>query len=174
MTNKRIINVLFWAIFVCYVVFMARLMLWRAVQPERGINLIPFRSIMEGINFHDGIRYHLVDAQVWGNVLAFVPAGLYCMIFCCSKAKPARGAFGAVLLTSLSIEVIQFIFRTGAADIDDVILNVFGGLLGIWLYMLLQKLFKTHEKTKTAITIIAALVGIPVVFMFLFVFIVNF
>jgi Glycopeptide antibiotics resistance protein len=174
MIKKRIINVLFWAIFVCYVVFLVRLMLWRAVQPERGINLVPFRSILEGINFHDGIRYHLIDSQVWGNVVTFVPAGLYCMILYCSKAKPAWRAFIAVLLASLSIEVIQFIFRTGATDVDDVILNVFGGLLGIWLYMLLKKLFKTHEKTKTAITIMAALVGIPVVFMFLFVFIVNF
>ncbi|WP_276399878.1 VanZ family protein [Halalkalibacterium halodurans] len=43
------------------------------------------------------------------------------------------------LYTSLLIEVVQFITRRGYFDIDDIILNTVGGLLGIFICRLYIK-----------------------------------
>lgn len=67
-----------------------------------------------------------------------------------------------VFIGSLIIEVIQYRFTLGATDIDDIILNVMGGLIGIFIYQLCKKLFKTEEKIQSVIATLSFLVGIPV------------
>ena len=42
----------------------------------------------------------------------------------------------SVLLTSLFIECVQLVSRSGIFDIDDIIWNTMGSLLGIFLYRL--------------------------------------
>ena len=41
---------------------------------------------------------------------------------------------GAIASTSIAIEVLQYVFKRGASDIDDLILNTAGGLIGILIY----------------------------------------
>ena len=43
------------------------------------------------------------------------------------------------VITSVSIEIIQFILSIGVADIDDVILNVTGAAMGSLILKLLTK-----------------------------------
>lgn len=42
------------------------------------------------------------------------------------------------LCTSLSIELIQLLFMIGVCDIDDIILNTFGALLGVCLWKMVS------------------------------------
>lgn len=54
-------------------------------------------------------------------------------------SKRRRRLAGTVifgLLTSLSIETLQFLLISGVADIDDVIFNVIGAIFGYSLYRL--------------------------------------
>lgn len=44
-----------------------------------------------------------------------------------------------IILTSLGIEATQFIFNIGVTDIDDVILNIIGGSIGLLLLHQLKK-----------------------------------
>lgn len=164
---------MFWVILVCYMLFMLQLLFWRisGAMPRR-LNIIPLRSIMAGINVFDGIRYKLVDIQVWGNIVIFIPAGIYLMIF--QKTKPVINTLINILLLSFCIEIIQYIFNIGGADIDDIILNCLGGVVGISIYLLLEEIFKTRNKTKTAISIMSALLGIPFVIVLIITFVVNY
>ncbi|HAJ55690.1 MAG TPA: VanZ family protein, partial [Lactobacillus sp.] len=43
-------------------------------------------------------------------------------------------AIGIGLVTSLSIETLQFLLISGVADIDDVIFNLIGAILGYVFY----------------------------------------
>ena len=79
-----------------------------------------------------------------------------------------------IFLISLSIEIIQYAFRIGASDIDDIILNCLGGGIGILIYLLLEKLFKTKEKIKRAITIASLCVGVPILIIVLLLIFVNY
>jgi len=172
MKQDKIINGMFWGIFIFYLILMIEVLFIRVGMDSHNINFIPFKSIAEGINVYDGIRYRLVDMQVWGNVLAFIPAGIYLMILI--KKSPVLRSLLTVFLLSLGIETAQYIFRVGASDIDDIILNCLGGIIGIFIYCLLEKLFKTKEKTKRVITIISVCIGVPVLIVALIIVYVNY
>ena len=175
--GKKIINKviasMFWGIFICYVVFVLWTLLGRPNSDMgRSLNIVPFKSIMEGINVYDGIRYKLVDMQVWDNVVVFIPAGLYLMIF--YQTKPIINSIVNIFFFSLCMEILQYIFNIGAADIDDVILNCLGGLIGIGIYLLLEKVLKTRDKTKTAVAAMSAVLGISFIIILIITFVVNF
>ena len=71
--------------------------------------------------------------QVCMNVLAFVPIGL--LLGCAF----GRLRWKTVLLIgggfSLLIEVLQFVFKRGFAEFDDVFHNVLGCLIGFGVYV---------------------------------------
>lgn len=94
-------------------------------------NLIPFREI-----FRYEVTSSLFFRNVIGNILLFIPFGLF--ISYIIKCKNIIPAFILTLLTSISIEFTQILIgRT--ADIDDVILNVLGGVFGYLIYKISKK-----------------------------------
>ena len=172
MKRNKAIDVMFWVIFVFYLILMSGILFLRPSSDFTGINLIPFKSILAGINVYNGIRYTLVDDQIWGNVLIFVPAGIYTMIL--GKKNSIPKTMLVIFLISLAVEIIQYIFKIGASDIDDIILNCLGGFIGVLIYRLLEKLFKTKEKTKNAVTIISLCIGAAVFLLVLILVLVNY
>ncbi len=72
------------------------------------------------------------------NILVFIPIGaLLCNLF--SKNKFVLTTICG-LMFSVSIEIIQYILDKGVPDIDDVIFNVVGLLIGAALSLLSNKL----------------------------------
>ena len=70
-----------------------------------------------------------------GNVLGFLPFGFFLPVI----SPVFRNGFRTVglgFLLSLTVEMIQLITRTGCFDVDDIILNTGGTLLG-WLMVTL-------------------------------------
>ena len=80
---------------------------------------------------------------------------------------------GAIASTSLAIEVLQYVFKRGASDIDDLILNTAGGLIGILIYYVFKLLFKSKERIHTAISVLSLVVGIPVMILATLLFLAN-
>jgi len=89
-------------------------------------NYIPFKEI-----FRYKITSKLFIKNVLGNILLFVPFGIFASHYV--KNKKVYITLILTLIVSFSIEFTQSIIgRT--ADVDDIILNLFGGLLGYMLY----------------------------------------
>ncbi len=130
----------------------------------RSYNLIPFRTIWGYASRNIHVSKSLILNNILGNIAVFIPYGLYLQVLL--KNKAFGKSLLAVIITSVSIELIQFIFVIGAADIDDFILNVCGGIIGILGYKVLRKLFREAGKTKTAVTLISLIVGLPVMFLY--------
>jgi glycopeptide antibiotics resistance protein len=92
-------------------------------------NLVPFRSI--AYDLRKGGR----DLQVnfLGNIVAFMPLGILIPL---NRLRPTRAwqvaAWSAFL--SAGIEVAQYFSGRRVADVDDVILNALGGLIGYTFY----------------------------------------
>lgn len=106
-------------------------------------NLIPFKEIHRFIVHRDVLGAKAVWLNLAGNVAAFIPFGLF--IIPVSGRKISFWA--AVLLTfdvSLCVEIIQLVAKVGSFDVDDLLLNTLGGLLGALLY----KLFKRIERIR--------------------------
>ena len=83
--------------------------------------------------------------NVFGNIALFVPIGLLLpLIF-----KWTRRFFRIILITfllSFSMELFQYLWGTGSADIDDMLLNILGGLTGYIAYILLKVVLKNEVK----------------------------
>lgn len=108
-------------------------------------NLIPFKEIERFWKYRQELGIHSFY-NLAGNVLIFLPAGF----FIPKLWKEKKGFLFTVCVTfeiSLFIESLQLIFRVGSFDVDDLILNTIGGMLGYFVLQILEK-WRNHEKTQ--------------------------
>lgn len=99
------------------------------------LNLVPFRVFTESWSM--GLKQQI--SQTVANVLMFIPFG-FLLPIAVEKARRFRTAVLCFVGFSVAIEGIQyFIGRT--SDIDDVLLNTIGGVLGYCLCLGATKLF---------------------------------
>lgn len=89
-------------------------------------NFVPFKEILR-YDFGTKLFYK----NIFGNMLLFLPYG----VFICKYVKTDKlvVVFLLSFITSLSIEVVQFLIGR-VFDIDDIILNVIGCLIGFIMY----------------------------------------
>lgn len=158
MKNKRngFMNVIYYGTFTFYILILFFILL-RGFMPMRAyrmMNLIPFRTVLEYINSEIYMRGFAIQ-NILGNIVLFVPLGIYISVFMKGKNTLAKTLY--ICLISFIVEVIQYIFMLGSADIDDIILNTFGGFLGISIYKLIFKITEDDYKTKHAVSFLSVL-----------------
>lgn len=110
-------------------------------------NLIPFHEIMRFIKYRHVIGWQAVALNIWGNIIAFMPFGSFLPIY----SSRCRNVWMTVLYSfelSLLVELLQLVFKVGSFDVDDLLLNTIGGLLGYLVYKGLIDLWKRYEKAK--------------------------
>ncbi|MBR2968610.1 MAG: VanZ family protein [Clostridia bacterium] len=80
--------------------------------------------------------------EVWGNLAIFIPLG--CFFSINNKRCGLWHLLDIFVIMTFSafIEISQAVFVIGMGDIRDIILNTAGGAIGIYLYKLLNKIFK--------------------------------
>ena len=93
-----------------------------------------YRSENAGMSI--GIRAFL--ANLFGNVLAFMPFGFFMPILRL-RLRKWYCMLGMTFLLSLMIEITQLLTRVGSFDVDDLILNTSGGILGYLLFYIINK-----------------------------------
>ena len=120
---------IFEILFLAYLVLLFQLVTSQDL-PGGGTNFMPFREILR---YDVGTKAFY--KQVFGNILLFIPLGYFATSYC--KIKGLGTITLVSLLSSLTIEVTQhYIGRT--FDIDDIILNVVGGIVGFLIYTALN------------------------------------
>lgn len=143
-----------------YVLIFQRLNFGGERYLMRSISIIPFRTIRI---FLSSNAYGIFDlANIFGNIFVFAPLGLYMAVIWCGKK--IRIYAGWILLFSLSVEILQWILWVGAADIDDIILNCLGGILGLMAYKILLALFRQEYRVRAFTAILLTVIGVPVFF----------
>ncbi|MFK0526223.1 VanZ family protein [Paenibacillus illinoisensis] len=106
-------------------------------QPDlihtRTVNLTPFQEISRDWNslslHRPGTAIHLV-----GNVMAFIPLGMFIPMLMGNKLLSGANVFLSSLLLSLGYEVTQLLTGMGIFDVDDLMLNTLGGVIGYILF----------------------------------------
>ena len=107
------------------------------------INFIPFKTILYYLLGNES--FISARNNILGNIFAFSPLGFLLPVLL-DKCKKEKKVFFVGLAVSLSIEVIQVVFRLGSGDIDDLILNVFGTIIGFWIYKVLVTLLRERKQ----------------------------
>lgn len=89
-------------------------------------NLVPLRTIIEQATSGSGAEEFV--RQIGGNFVLLLPLGILLGIFGISAGR----ATVVVVATALLIELAQFtLVADRSADIDDALLNIAGGLVGM-------------------------------------------
>lgn len=95
------------------------------------MNLVPFVNLLD----YDS-KFDLL-LNIIGNSAMFIPTGIMTPLI-----YKNLGSFKKVMLTgflmSLCIEIIQLPFAVRASDVDDLILNTVGCLMGYGIYALVK------------------------------------
>jgi glycopeptide antibiotics resistance protein len=109
-------------------------------------NLKPFTTIKLYMNSRRNPEYAINN--LWGNTLGFIPLGFLLPLLFINLRTAARTIF-CVFIFSLAFEVFQLLSMLGVADVDDLLLNTLGGVLGYLLFLLLSKLMRLDKPSKT-------------------------
>lgn len=128
-------------VFVLYLVIVAAMTIVplqpKAVSGVGLVSFIPGRATIGCYRQITGTPVEMVSCsmQLLGNILLFVPMGL--LLPAVSLRRPsALPILGASLAGSMTVEAIQYLQQSigmrRSVDVDDVILNVVGALIG-WL-----------------------------------------
>lgn len=107
-------------------------------------NLVPFQEIIRFVKYRDYIDFMSVVINLLGNVVAFMPFGALIRWVLDRKIRWFQ-AVGYTFLFSLCVELLQLVARVGVFDVDDLLLNTLGGLLGFFVYYLLLLINRRSE-----------------------------
>ena len=97
-------------------------------------NAIPFTTIRI---YLDNLDSSFWVSQAAGNLLLLLPLGLFGPLALPFLARWWRVLLVALLFSS-AIEVAQLFIPDRSADVDDVMLNAGGALLGYWILLILR------------------------------------
>ena len=99
------------------------------------INIVPFKTIIEYIHaiLTGSMNVMIPIKNLVGNLVLFLPMGIYLPLFF-KKSRSFKSFLLIVFAILLSIELIQFITKRGAFDIDDLILNLSGASIGLAIW----------------------------------------
>ena len=147
MKNKKLIKILFYIYIAFLIIFVVLkfdgsferiISLHNSIIENekdglRNINLIPFKSISPYLR---NITEPYAFKNIIANILVFIPLGFFI-----SNKNPKNVFKTLVICISviLSIECIQLLFKIGFFDVDDIILNFIGSLIGVLINLVAQK-----------------------------------
>lgn len=149
---RRMISVVLFMTYICVLVYFLFFseMMGRSVGNDYQLNLVLFREIRR---FYTK-RQVLGDSVVWmniaGNIAAFVPFGIFVM----PVSNRRINFLETVIITfnvSLCVEIIQLVTKVGSFDVDDLLLNTIGGLMGAGIYVVYAMIERKRTNGKVQI-----------------------
>ena len=82
----------------------------------------------------------------WGNILMFIPLP-FVIYFVLGRQFSLIKTILMIFITSVLIEILQYVFNKGVSDAGDVLLNFIGGIIGILLFKVILKLVLQFNKS---------------------------
>ena len=142
-TKNKVFYILFWI----YLIIAARILVFRYPLSEfyhilrlwdksiityglSRANFIPFRTIKMYIRHRSTLNSF---ANLFGNLFILTPLG-FLLPFAWKKQHSIFLITAMGFLVSMAVETLQLVLGIGAFDVDDLILNTLGVMLGYILY----------------------------------------
>lgn len=132
-----ILLIIYLAVIIYFLLF-AKLMGREQIGRTYSYNLEPFKEIKRFLNNIETLGIRSVILNIGGNIVGFMPLG-----FLVPMAFPKMRGTVLMILTSftatLLIETCQLVSCTGSFDVDDLLLNTIGGIMGYGFYLIFTK-----------------------------------
>lgn len=121
-------------IFLYYLLYVT--LFSRIPGSRREVALLPFM----GVEFMSGDFHYLTE-----NILLFIPFGFLSAktLAMCGKTCGIKAVLLASFMTSVSVEVLQYLSACGKSETEDIITNVLGAIIG---YLFAKFVFRSVRK----------------------------
>lgn len=127
-------------LFVLYIGFIIYFLLfteWYGRNPEGmgeyRYNLELFKEIKRFWYYREQLGFYAVFTNLFGNVLIFVPFGFFMPM--ASRYRSFWSAVFYSFILSFCVETFQLITTVGSFDVDDILLNTIGGMVGYIIFV---------------------------------------
>lgn len=104
---------------------------------EYHYNLVPFKEIKRFFEYRDVIGFEAFVMNLFGNIFVFSPFGFIVPVIS-RKSRAVVKMLSMTFLLSFCIETIQLVCRVGSFDVDDLLLNTLGGLIGYCIFKIVD------------------------------------
>ncbi len=124
--------------------FYATLFIYNYYPYGKSVNLVLFDSIK--LMWESG-SYWLILKNIIGNILLFIPLGFLIPLV----SKKGSSGFIIALIgfgTSAVIESLQYFVAHRIFDIDDILLNALGAVVGYFAFRIVLSIYRKVKKTK--------------------------
>lgn len=143
--NRKLITFIGWILLYIYILLLSYFLFFserygRDLVTQQ-YNLQPFKEIKRFIRYRGQIGWEGFIVNIFGNIIAFMPYG-----FLLPLLNKAYRRFYIILilcvLFSLTVETAQLLLKVGVFDIDDILLNSFGGILGYVIFYIIYSIYR--------------------------------
>lgn len=110
-------------------------------------NLQPFREIGRYLKYWEILGIRTVILNLAGNIIGFVPFGALVPIIWGSAGKWWKVTVLSLEISAI-IELSQMVFQVGCLDVDDMILNTLGGILGYLIFWIFRTCYRGMVKKR--------------------------
>ena len=119
---------------IIYIWLLFEILTMAELNSAGGMNLVPFSEILR---YKVGSK--MFNYNVLGNVIIFIPFG-----YIVSQYVNPKKIWPVIITTLLTSGIVEFVqLKIGRSfDIDDIILNFIGGVLGYLLYVIIKAIKK--------------------------------
>lgn len=150
-TRKRIVRfgwILFYLyiILLCYFLFLSDHYGRGIISEEYRYNLEPLKEIKRFIKYRERLGFENFVVNILGNILAFAPFGFLLPMLKKSYRRFIVIAFLSILF-SLTVELLQMYTKVGVFDVDDILMNSIGGILGYIAYSIASSIYRKFLRT---------------------------
>lgn len=151
--SRKIVHQLAWLLFVIYIILLSYFLFFSEkygrmeTNLDYRYNLHLFKEIKRFIIYRKEVGFESFMVNIAGNVLAFAPFGFVLPIISSSNRK----FFNILILSfelTLGVELMQLLLKVGIFDVDDILMNTIGGVLGYILFLLFRKIYYKAWKGK--------------------------
>lgn len=135
--KKKVFLICIRILFTMYILFMIYVLFlspyYNRTSGRINYNIVPFRTIINYIMYFKYYSFGNWITNLFGNIIVFIPLGIFIPILF-KKLGGLLKTAAVTLFASLSAEILQRVFMVGSFDVDDIILNIIGGVLGFLIY----------------------------------------
>lgn len=117
-----------------------------------GPNFVPFKTILPYLLGHKGLI--IAGINLIGNIALLIPIGF--LVPCINQKLNWKNSLFIAIISGLTIEMMQVVLGVGIFDIDDILLNALGVMIGYWAFLIFAKWVrsKNYKAIIAATTII--------------------
>lgn len=146
---RRLVGKLLFILYVAFLIYFLLFSDWYGRSPhlQYRYNLVPLKEIKRFWEYREVMGMYAVLTNLVGNILIFIPFGFFLPMGSAKKSFAVTTLLSFFL--SLGIETFQLLTKIGSFDVDDLLLNTLGGIVGYLLYRVLSYIRRRMYEKET-------------------------